>query len=127
MSPTPTCSYSSSRSRWASASCRACSRRAAPCGSTPSRCFGRHREMLRLTHVSRFYTVGDSQVVALDDVTLTITEGDYVAVVGPYGSGKSTLLQLVGLLDRPTHGTVELDGVDVGAMTDAERTRVRLH
>jgi ABC-type lipoprotein export system ATPase subunit len=83
--------------------------------------------MLKLSGVWRTYQVGDAEVVALHDVTLAIGDGEFVAIMGPSGSGKSTLLQIVGLLDRPTRGTVELDGQDVSALGDEERTHVRLH
>ena len=83
--------------------------------------------MLKLTGVWRTYQVGDAEVVALRDVTLPIDDGEFLAIMGPSGSGKSTLLQIVGLLDRPTRGTVELDGQDVGTLSDEERTHVRLH
>jgi putative ABC transport system ATP-binding protein len=82
--------------------------------------------MLRLERVWRIYPSGESQVVALADVTLEIREGDFMAIVGPSGSGKSTLLQLLGLLDRPSRGTVALDGHDLAALGDAARTRLRL-
>jgi ABC-type lipoprotein export system ATPase subunit/biotin carboxyl carrier protein len=82
--------------------------------------------MLELRHVSRCYDAGETRVVALDDVSLTIGNADFVAIAGPSGSGKSTLLQIVGLLDRPTEGTVRLDGYDLGSLSDAEQTRLRL-
>src|SRR5712692_4019969 len=82
--------------------------------------------MLKLCNVWRTYTVGDAQVIALHDVNLEIADGEFLAIVGPSGSGKSTLLQIIGLLDRPTRGTVELDGRDVNALSDAERTTLRL-
>lgn len=82
--------------------------------------------MLDLHGVWRTYEVGESQVDALRDVSLHLEEGDFVAVSGPSGSGKSTLLQIVGLLDRPTRGLVELDGRDLEALGDEERTRLRL-
>ncbi len=83
--------------------------------------------MLKLDGVWRTYQVGEAEVVALHDVTLSIDDGELVAIVGPSGSGKSTLLQIVGLLDRPTRGTVELAGQDVSTASDEERTRLRLH
>lgn len=83
--------------------------------------------MLRLEDVWRIYDGGETQVIALRDVTLSIEDGDFVAIVGPSGSGKSTLLQIVGLLDRPTRGTVILDGRPVDRLSDRERTRLRLH
>lgn len=82
--------------------------------------------MLTLQDVWRTYTVGDAPVVALRAVSLEIAAGEFLAIVGPSGSGKSTLLQIIGLLDRPTRGTVELEGHDVGRLSDAERTRLRL-
>ena len=86
----------------------------------------KHEPMLELRHVSRCYDTGETRVVALDDVSLTIGAAELVAIVGPSGAGKSTLLQIVGLLDRPTEGTVTLDGRDLGALSDAEQARLRL-
>ncbi len=83
--------------------------------------------MLALRGVWRTYPVGETEVVALQDVTLDIYPGDFLAIMGPSGSGKSTLLQMVGLLDRPTRGTITLDGQDVSTLTDDARTRLRLH
>jgi ABC-type lipoprotein export system ATPase subunit len=83
--------------------------------------------MLRLEDVWRIYDGGETQVVALREVTLSIEDGDFVVIVGPSGSGKSTLLQIVGLLDRPSRGTVILDGRRVDQLSDAERTRLRLY
>jgi putative ABC transport system ATP-binding protein len=82
--------------------------------------------VITLKDVWRVYRVGDSEVVALEDVSLRIADGDLMAIVGPSGSGKSTLLQMIGLLDRPSRGSVELDGRDLGRLSDAERTRLRL-
>ncbi len=82
--------------------------------------------MLDLNAVSRKYLVGDSEVWALRDATLHIADGDFVTIVGPSGSGKSTLLQIVGLLDRPTTGTVSLDGRDLADLDNEGRARLRL-
>jgi ABC-type lipoprotein export system ATPase subunit len=82
--------------------------------------------MLRLSHVWRTYPVGEEEVVALRDVNLEIRDGDFMAIVGPSGSGKSTMLQIVGLLDRPSRGVVELDGHDLHDLDDVARTRLRL-
>ena len=86
----------------------------------------KHEPMLELRHVSRCYDAGETRVVALDDVSLTIGAAEFVAIAGPSGSGKSTLLQILGLLDRPSDGTVSLNGQDLGEMGDAEQTRLRL-
>ena len=85
-----------------------------------------HRPMLELRHVWRTYQAGETTVVALDDVSLTIGAAEMVAIQGPSGSGKSTLLQIVGLLDRPSEGSVLLDGQDLSVLSDAEQTRLRL-
>ncbi|MGE5619131.1 MAG: ABC transporter ATP-binding protein [Sphingomonadaceae bacterium] len=82
--------------------------------------------MLDLRSVSRKYVVGDSEVWALREATLHIDGGDFVAIVGPSGSGKSTLLQIIGLLDRPTGGSVSLDGQDLAGFDDEQRARLRL-
>jgi putative ABC transport system ATP-binding protein len=75
--------------------------------------------------VTRRYDVGAEVVTALADVDLTVEAGEFVAVVGPSGSGKSTLLNVIGLLDTPTEGTVFVDGVDSGSLSDTERTALR--
>src|ERR1043166_8847269 len=80
-----------------------------------------------MDHVWRTYAMGENKVVALHDASVHIASGEVVAVIGPSGSGKSTFLQLVGLLDTPSSGSVRFDDRDVGALNDAERTRIRLH
>jgi putative ABC transport system ATP-binding protein len=78
------------------------------------------------TNLRRYYGMGAVQVRALDGVSLKIGRGEFVGVMGPSGSGKSTLLHLLGLLDRPTGGSLTIDGVDVGALSERERTQFRL-
>lgn len=68
---------------------------------------------------------GPPRVEAVRDVDLSIAQGEYLSIVGPSGSGKSTLLNLLGLLDRPSHGVYRLDGVDVSTLSERRRTRVR--
>ncbi len=82
--------------------------------------------MLDLQAVSRRYVVGDADVWALRQATLRITDGDFVSIVGPSGSGKSTLLQIIGLLDRPTSGTISLDGQDLDGLDGEGRAKLRL-
>ncbi|MGZ8984584.1 MAG: ABC transporter ATP-binding protein [Methylotenera sp.] len=78
-----------------------------------------------LNGIERTFYLGDSQVHALRDVDLTITRGEYIAVMGPSGSGKSTLLNLIGLLDRPDAGTYLLEGRDVTTLNPDELAKVR--
>ena len=81
--------------------------------------------MITLRDVSRTFPLGEESVHALRDVNLHIERGEYISIMGPSGSGKSTMLNILGLLDRPTTGTYELDGQDVTALTDEEQSRVR--
>jgi putative ABC transport system ATP-binding protein len=80
---------------------------------------------IELTGIQRVFQVGDSEVHALRDLTLSMAAGEYVAVMGPSGSGKSTLLNLLGLLDRPSIGSYLLEGRDVTTLSPDEQARVR--
>ena len=80
---------------------------------------------IEIAGIQRVFHLGDSEVQALRDVTLSITAGEYVAVMGPSGSGKSTLLNLLGLLDRPNTGVYRLEGRDVTTLSPDEQARVR--
>ena len=81
--------------------------------------------MYKLTGVTKRYTRGKETVDALRGVDLTIEDGDQLVIQGPTGGGKSTLLQMIGGLDRPTSGSVELDGVDLATISEAKLTRLR--
>ena len=83
--------------------------------------------IVALRDVRRDYALGAERVHALQGVTLDVERGDYVAIVGPSGCGKSTLLNMIGVIDQPTSGTVEIGGQRVDAMTDREATSFRLH
>jgi len=67
--------------------------------------------LVELRNVSKIYRLGDEEIRALDDVTLDIEEGEFISVIGPSGSGKSTLMHILGCLDTPTKGTIQLDGL----------------
>jgi putative ABC transport system ATP-binding protein len=83
---------------------------------------------LSLVHVrnaSKTYPLGDTLIEALKGVDLTISEAEFVAIWGPSGSGKSTLCHLIGVIDQPTSGWVEFDGVDVLSLSDDARSDLR--
>ncbi|MEA2115274.1 MAG: ABC transporter ATP-binding protein [Thermodesulfobacteriota bacterium] len=69
--------------------------------------------LVQIDNVSRIYQTGEVQVKALQDVTLSIDEASFVSFVGPSGSGKTTMLNLIGCLDKPTQGTIFVDGAEV--------------
>ena len=77
-------------------------------------------DMLTVSHLTKIYGEGEAATRALDDVSFSVAEGEFVAIVGSSGSGKSTLLHLIGGVDRPTSGHVLLNGIDVYARSDEE-------
>ena len=79
--------------------------------------------ILQLTDVHRSF--GSPPVHACNGVSLSVDEGEFVAIVGPSGSGKSTLLNLIGTLDRPSSGTVSISGMDVSSLSDTDLSGVR--
>ncbi len=81
--------------------------------------------IIELKDVSKLYGFGDATTVALDEVNLSVERGEFVAVMGPSGSGKSTLMNLIGLLDRPTHGQYTLNGRSVARLRPNQRSKVR--
>ena len=81
--------------------------------------------LVHLQGVSRTYQKGKERVEVLHQLDLDIPEGDFVAVMGPSGSGKTTLLNLIGGLDRPTGGTVTVDGAEISSMSNSQLSRWR--
>src|SRR3954463_1584591 len=81
--------------------------------------------LLSLVHVSKNYITDGAPVPALQDVSLEVDQGQFLALVGRSGCGKSTLLNLAGAMDFPTSGKLTLDGVDTASLGDAELTKVR--
>jgi putative ABC transport system ATP-binding protein len=82
-------------------------------------------EIIRLVDVSKVYGSGDATVRAVDDVSLSVNEGDFLAVMGPSGSGKSTLMHILGCLDVPTSGEYLFAGEDVSRMNEGELASIR--
>jgi putative ABC transport system ATP-binding protein len=83
------------------------------------------RPVIQLEHIHKTYTMGDVDVHALRGISLTINEGEFVAIMGASGSGKSTTMNIIGCLDRPTRGQYVLDGEDVSEMSKDERADIR--
>ena len=81
--------------------------------------------MIRLENIQRYFQVGDQSVHALNNINLTINDGEYVSVMGPSGSGKSTLLNIVALLDKPSSGRYFLNNTDVTELNDDELAGIR--
>ena len=81
--------------------------------------------LIELQDIYKIYQMGDTEVRALDGVSLTIKRGEFVAIVGQSGSGKSTCMNIIGCLDVPTSGSYHLNGVDVSTMKDDEQAEIR--
>ena len=83
------------------------------------------KEVISLYEVRRYFIMGEIIVKALDGVTLSIAEGEFTAIMGPSGSGKSTLMNLIGCLDTPTDGIIQIDGEETLGMNEAELAYIR--
>ena len=82
-------------------------------------------EVIRIENLTRFYTIGEETVRALNGINLTIEKNEYVALMGPSGSGKSTLMNIIGCLDTPTSGEYFLNGPNVAQLSDSELAAIR--
>lgn len=83
--------------------------------------------MIKAQNITRKYGMGELEVTALDNVTLEIKDGEFVAVVGSSGAGKSTLLYQISLLDEPTSGEIHIGHINASKLDQAEKTKLRLH
>ena len=84
-------------------------------------------EMIKLTGVNKIYRTDEIETQALENVNLSVQKGDFLSIMGPSGCGKSTLLNIMGLLDTPTSGTVEIAGTDTTGMKDKQLAAFRNH
>ena len=81
--------------------------------------------MIKIEHLSKVFRTGEGETTALNDVSLHVKQGEFVAIMGPSGCGKSTLLNIIGLLDNPTSGNYYFNGQEVGHLKEKQRTQVR--
>ncbi|MFX1424430.1 MAG: ABC transporter ATP-binding protein, partial [Promethearchaeota archaeon] len=80
---------------------------------------------LKIDNLSKDYKMGELTVPALQDVTISIEEGQFLAVLGPSGSGKTTLLNLIGGIDRPTGGSIHFNGLELSSLSEKKLTQYR--
>jgi len=83
------------------------------------------KAMIKTEALYKIYHMGDAEVRALDGVSLTVSEGEMVAIMGPSGSGKSTFMNTLGCLDQPTSGSYQLDGEETSELSEKEKARLR--
>lgn len=83
--------------------------------------------MIEVKKLSKVFESGDSKIIAVNDVSFSVPEGQFVSITGKSGSGKSTLLYQLGLLDMPTAGEIFIDGTELVHLPEDDRTRIRLH
>ena len=81
--------------------------------------------LVELRNVSKIYRLGEEEIRALDDVSLDIGEGEFISIIGPSGSGKSTLMHILGCLDSPTQGTIQLDGLKIENASPRQLASIR--
>lgn len=81
--------------------------------------------MIKLTNLEKIYRTKEIETVALENVNLEVQKGEFLSIMGPSGCGKSTLLNIIGLLDCPTSGTIEINGIETSKMNDKQQAAFR--
>ena len=82
-------------------------------------------QMIKLTGINKIYRTNEIETLALENVNIEVKKGEFVSIMGPSGCGKSTLLNIIGLLDKPTSGAIEIDGTLIGRMSDKKLSAFR--
>jgi len=85
----------------------------------------RRWNMINIKNISKIYNIGSEKLTVLDDVSVNIEKGEFVAIVGPSGSGKSTLMNMIGGLDKPSKGAVIIEGEDISKLKDKKMSKFR--
>lgn len=83
------------------------------------------KNIIRMQDVSRIYRMGENEIRALDNISFSVEQGEFLSIMGPSGSGKSTCMNMIGCLDRPTSGIVEINGKETAKMTEKELSALR--
>lgn len=83
------------------------------------------KNIIRMQDVSRIYRMGENEIWALDKISFSVEQGEFLSIMGPSGSGKSTCMNMIGCLDRPTSGIVEINGKETAKMTEKELSALR--
>ncbi len=83
------------------------------------------KNIIRIQDVSRIYRMGENEIRALDKISFSVEQGEFLSIMGPSGSGKSTCMNMIGCLDRPTSGIVEINGKETAKMTEKELSALR--
>lgn len=87
--------------------------------------YNKDNQMIKISHISKIYKMGNLETVALDNVSFNIQKGEFVAIMGPSGSGKSTLMHILGALDTPSSGSYVLDGEEVSKLKEDDLAGIR--